>query len=210
MKDFLWQFAYNLHIPLTIVAIVIGIVCYNVAKSSYNGMKHLTSVEEKYGILEWRMWTAANVAAVMAILWLLAMAVPSPTFKKETTVRVLARTVERKVVVPVVKYEGQRVVYKMPTYLGAFEACRTALTNANPEIHLDQTDVVLCDKMAKEAALPPYRSITRTIHEPSNFWDIFNKCNEAYDIEQDKPGVVERRNQRIAVCKDVAATAARN
>lgn len=208
MKDFIWQFAYNLQLPVTIAAIVVGILTFIVIKSSHDGMRYLTSVEEKYGILEWRQWTAANVAAIMAIIWLLVMAVPEPNFKREVVYRTTTKTVEKKVPVQTVRYAKERIVYKMPTYLGAFAACRTALTNNSSGLRLGTEDVAHCHKIATEASMPPYRVLTRTIHAPNNYWDIFKKCNEAYDIEQDKPGVAERRNARMMTCKDVATTGA--
>jgi hypothetical protein len=201
MLEFLWQYFYTMKgIPITVFTAIAGLLCAIVIADARKGMAAVSKASDDYSIFEWRVWTGTHVGFIVGVLWLLIMAVPEPNFKREIVYQ--PKVVEKKV--PVHVYKGVKVQYHTPTYPEAFKLCTDAIRGGTIA-----DDVKLCHRQATEASMPPYRRITRTIREPSNFWDTFKSCNDAYDIGQNKPGWFERRQARMQVCKTVALDASR-
>jgi hypothetical protein len=205
MSHFIWQFAYNLQFPLLFGTIVVAVIGYYVIRDARRNMNGVSKASSDWAILEFRIWTAANVMGIMAILAILAWAVPKPDFDKQTIIQYKDRLVRVHSYTPI--YKSEKIVYKTPSYETAFEACRASMTNNRRDYMINVEGAAQCHKQAEEASLPPYRTITRTIHEPSNYWDIFKKCNDEYDIKPSEQGWNERRLARIQACGTVAQLA---
>jgi hypothetical protein len=166
--DFMWQFGYNMKLPVTVLTMLVLILSYLTFSNAHDLMKGSAKVSDDYAIGEWRAWTAINVAGVMGLFWLLIQAIPSPTFKKEvivkqhTQVEVVEKPVEK------VVYAGQKLVYRIPTYVDMYDKC---IGNVTGSINTD--DQSFCHKLATEAALPPYR--TRIVYKNNSI------SGEAYE-----------------------------
>lgn len=199
---FLWQMAFNMKTPITFFSLLVGALALLVIHDSRRHMKKLGQFDHEYGNLEFRAWTAVNVAAICGLMWLLDQSVPTPDFAKQIVYQDRVVMVTKQV--PVLKYAGLKTEYKIPTYSDAYDQCKQSLAQNSS---LSNEQAVLCHKQATEAALPPYRTMTRTLYQPSNYWDVFNKCNEAHDINvkgQSEQVAIDNRNKRMLICQQIA------
>lgn len=175
MLEFLWQFFYNMKLPMSAVALIVAMVGLIVIRDSRQDMASFAKASEDYAIMEWRIWTCVNVIAIVSLLWLLVASVPSPTFKKAIEYRDRVRTVEKKV--PVKIYErGVRVVYHSPTYPEAYQLCVEAsggYTEAKDK----------CHAQAMQASAPPghFKMITRTVTVRDPYESLFRACMGSSD-----------------------------
>lgn len=195
-KDFMWQFAYNLAVPFSVFTVLAMLVCAIAIKSGYDLMRHSDKASEDYAIAEWRCWTAINFIAIVGVLWVSIMAVPSPNFKKEIITQYRTRVVEK----PIVKwkYEKEHVVYHTPTYEDAFKLCTSAGSDNGVR---DKPTTEECHKLATEASLPPYRTINRTVMVHDSYADMFNKCMDHWQFSDIR---VEQAASLINSCKAYA------
>jgi hypothetical protein len=168
--DWLWQFGFNMKSPMTIIWVLTLLMSAIVIYDSRKGMVGLTEDNYKYGVLEWRCWTAANTSFVVSVLWLLLMAVPSPTFRTTVVEKPVVKVVEKRV--PVRVFAGERKIYMIPTYDNAYDRCIDSY-GAQSE---GGEAARFCHRQAIEAALPPMRVVTRTITRRDSFSTLFDKC----------------------------------
>lgn len=202
--DFMWQWVYNLRLPITIFAIVVAVISFVALMNARDLMKGSAKASSDYAVGEWRAWTAVNTVGVVGLLWLLVNGIPSPDFKKQ----LVHDYVPVKVVQKVPVYSGVKTVYKVPTYEDAFDKCKTAL---HGEYEITSEQVSQCHRIATEAAMPPYRTITRTITLPSksDYGTLFKSCLDSYDVsgkDITDQQVIENRNIRMELCRKVALT----
>lgn len=171
---FIWQLAYNMQWPFTILTVVVGIISIIMISASDKTMKRSNRVTEEYLAAEWRLWTAVNCMGIFGLLWTLIWAVPSPDFKKEIVTQYATRVVEK----PVVKWKYEKVhtVYHTPTYAEALKLCFSGGMDTGPS---DRPSNEQCHRQAIEASLPPYR--TRIIKVPSNYKDLFKQCLDSWN-----------------------------
>jgi hypothetical protein len=164
VTDFAWQFFFNMKMPITALLVVVALMGSVVIQDSRKAMANFEKVSSDYETLEWRIWTSINVIAILGLIWLLIMSVPSPTFKREIVEKPVIRVVERKV--PVLRYAKELIVYKTPTYEQAFKLC----TDASPS----SEEATICHKQATEAAIPPPRLLIRTYQD--SYRILFERC----------------------------------
>jgi amino acid transporter len=206
--NFMWQFMYNMQGPITIFTFATCIVCFCVYLACSKSLEKESRPAQKE-ILEWRLWTAVNLAVVVAITWLIVQAIPSPTFNKQ--IQYVNRVVEKRV--PVVKYVSTKLAYKAPTYIEAYDKCRKAFGNY---VNLSYEGEKQCHSEALLAAMPEDRKlvITKTLllrnMSPEKFQAIFKDCVESHNIQigdGNNQQTIENRNKRMEVCKTVAQAA---
>lgn len=170
MIDFIWQYGFNMKMPLTVIAILTALIGSVVIYDTRRAMVGVDKASSDWGILEWRVWTSVNVIVFAAIAWLLVMAIPSPTFKREYVTQYKDRVVERKIVQTKWR-DGKEVVYKVPTYEQAYKLCVDSTQGYNPEG---------CHKQATEASLPLPRVLTRTMYMRDPYDVAFKKCMDEF------------------------------
>lgn len=193
--DFVWQLLFNMKgIPITAFTTIVGLIAAIVIHDTRKSMKLFTEYESEYATLDWRMWTAVNVSMITGIIWLLIMSVPSPDFKKQKVY--LPIEVIKKV--PIIRYAKERVVYKMPTYAEMYDKCIRGSTNRE-----SQDTKTFCDSLAAKQALPPYRTLTRTIRVTvhDDYKTLFDNCMGKWA----NLGGNEKATEYTRVCVDYAA-----
>jgi hypothetical protein len=177
---FMWQFVYDLKLPMTALFALTGLVSSVVIPESRNIMqrKGTNKYSEDFVAAEWRVWTTVNVLVIMGIAWLLVMGIPKPDFNKQTVFKEIYVTQK----VPVIKYAGIHEVYKAPTYAEAFKLCTDAVVSGTPEV---DKQAEICHKQALLAALPDDRKllITRVVHDADNYSGLFKQCMDQWDIK---------------------------
>lgn len=175
MIDFLWQFGFNLKMPMTVFWMLALLLSALTVHENRKALANIKEHDPKYGTVEWRVWTAANVAFVVSVLWLLVMAIPAPDFKREVVEKTVVKVVEKKV--PVDRWRNTRTIFKLPTYEQSYRMCA--------ESHPDGVEEAMaCHKIATEASMPLPRVITRTITQEDPYRKLFETCmdHDSQDI----------------------------
>jgi hypothetical protein len=202
MMTFLWVYAYNLRLPISI-AVVVGLVMLGVV--AYHSRK--TALRTQFAQpdntdAKVRLMGCAQLSMILVGIWVLVAAIPAPDYNVVYRDRV--RTVERKV--PVVKYTATRVITKAPIYSQVYAKCIDSYSS-----HAGDDELKICHQSAIEASRPPQTVRVKLVHD--SYKTLFDSCNESYAINKDDrtptltPAMI--RNQRMEVCRNVALTGSR-
>lgn len=174
--DWLSQFLYNMKWPFSAALVVVTLVGCLIIFDARREIKKVAFASADFEVFDFRIWTCVNLIGVMALLWLLVMAVPHPNFRKE--IQYVTRTVTQRVPYPVYQPGVKiRVVYNSPSYAEAYKICTDSGGRGYDMAKR-------CHAQAMQASSPPgtFREIVRTITYKDPYEVLFNVCmDHAHD-----------------------------
>jgi hypothetical protein len=205
---FTWQLAYNMKTPMTVFAVIVGLLSAIVIHDQRRIMSKLERYSTEYAESEYRIWTAVNFAAVTALIWLFIQAIPDLEYMKKVEYRdrLVDHTVTKEV--PVTVYGGTRVIQTPNTYIQAFEHCRSAMTNNDGRLILSSDDTKLCHIQALEVMDPhkvvvvtKTRTVTQVVHDKSDYAELYQACMSKFHWNS---ASIDTTNSLIDACRKVA------